>query len=153
MSAQSDMAHLSELRQTQRPHDSKSPSSKVLLGALASNGYGQYQFHPSTSLFHCSAFSCVQEVYQYGRYFRVFMHTLIGPDDGQTQWLPIPFVAIALGANSLVGCCLCDSHRGILISLYSRADARRWTKKVQLQASFGPLNAGSASPDSPPDFQ
>jgi hypothetical protein len=121
------MAHLSELHQTQRPHDSKSPSSKVLLGALASNGYAQYQFHPSTSLFQYSAFSCVQGVCRWGRYFRVFMHTLIGPDDSQTQWLPVPVVAIALGTNSLVGCYLGDRHRGsnniaLLVRIWKKMD-------------------------------
>lgn len=35
------------------------------------------------------------------------MLTLIGPDDSQTQWLPVPFVAIALSTNSLFG-----HHRG-----------------------------------------
>lgn len=40
------------------------------------------------------------------------MLTLIGPDDSQTQWLPVPLVAIALGTNSLVDCFLGDRHRG-----------------------------------------
>lgn len=55
------------------------------------------------------------------------MHTLIGPDDSQTQWLPVPFVAIALGTNSLVGCCLGDGHRGsnniaLLVSICKKMD-------------------------------
>lgn len=86
--------------------------------------------------------------------FRVFMHTLIGPDDSQTQWFPVPFVAIALGTNSLVGCCLGDCHRGsnniaLLVRICKKIDQG----KFSLHAQFGPLNVGSASPDSRPDFR
>jgi hypothetical protein len=82
------------------------------------------------------------------------MRTLIGPDDSQTQWLPLPFVAIALGTNSLVGCCLGDRHRGsnnmaLLASICKKMDQG----KFSLHAQLGLLNVGSPSPDARPDFR
>jgi hypothetical protein len=64
------------------------------------------------------------------------MHTLIGPDDSQTQWLPVPFVAIALGTNSLVGCCLGDRHRGsnniaLLASICKKMEQGKFSQRAQ----------------------
>lgn len=82
------------------------------------------------------------------------MHTLIGPDDSQTQWLSVPFVAIDLGTNSLVGWCLVDRHRrGKNITLLASICQKMDQEKLSLHAQFGPLNVGSASPDSRPDIR